>query len=150
MKRQISSSFTFFQKFIVSGFFMSASFVMFYLIVLPFLERDALRLEVVIFVIVWGALVTHICFKVLIPLKRISIDKEYMYISNYLSIIRVPFFEIADIKQTHEFKFKIIVITLKVDTKFGKVIKFIPRSNSAWSRGGSSIIEEINKLIPNT
>jgi hypothetical protein len=59
-------------------------------------------------------------------LKKVCIDGEYLFISNYLRQVRVPIANIASVEERGRRAHR-IRIYLKEKTEFGSKIDFVPR-----------------------
>ncbi len=62
------------------------------------------------------------------PLKRVHLNTEFLYVSNYLREIRIPFTNVADIREANWLTNspRRIVVTLKSSSTFGSRIQFAP------------------------
>jgi hypothetical protein len=118
MKVKISSESTPYLKFGCSGLYLLSFFSS-----LPN-RQDYLILQND-FLIVWfiGALIIFFTFG---NLKKIELDSEHLYISNYIKSIRIPF---SDVKKRPKFimspRFP-TYLSLNVKTELGRHITFIP------------------------
>ena len=63
------------------------------------------------------------------PLKRISIDTKYLYISNYFRTIKVPYSQIMDITENQWYNPHLVWIHLYKTTDFGDKIMFMAELN---------------------
>jgi len=84
------------------------------------------------------------CLWLCVPLKRVQIDEENLYISNYINRIMVPISQIQSIKENIWFSTHPIWITFKLPTEFGEKIMFMP----TWCPPFTShqIVEELQNL----
>ena len=69
-----------------------------------------------------------IIYFTLLRLKRIEIDSNYLYITNYLKTIKVPFSEVNDLHVKSLFFRSVGRITFNYKTFFGKKIYFLCNS----------------------
>lgn len=77
-------------------------------------------------------------------LKRVSIEGEQLYVSNYLKEIQLKTNEIEDIREANFWinSPRKIIISLKSRSDFGKVIEFTPKVYS-----GPLVIDELNGIM---
>jgi len=79
-------------------------------------------------------------------LKRVRMDAEALYVSNYLREIRIP---LSDVQHVSEIlgrrHWNRVTITLRCDTPFGRKIDFLPASSRAGRR--DAVVGELNALI---
>jgi hypothetical protein len=61
-------------------------------------------------------------------LKRVQIDEEWLYVSNYLREIRVPLRDIEDVSENRWINIRPITLTLRRETDFGGQITFMPKT----------------------
>jgi hypothetical protein len=71
-----------------------------------------------------------------VRLKRVRIDDEALYISNYLKEVRVPLRDIAEVSENRWVNIHPVTIEFRSDTEFGRSIMFMPQMR--WSFGWSS------------
>jgi hypothetical protein len=60
------------------------------------------------------------------PLKSVEIDERYLYVSNYIKTVRVPFSQIEVVTESPFISIHPIWIKFKTPTEFGSKIIFIP------------------------
>ena len=70
-----------------------------------------------------------ILYFTLIQLKRVDMDSEFMYVSNYFKTYRYSYPSIEQIKERDFLLFHTIHVYLKEPGKFGKKFVFVSRSN---------------------
>lgn len=56
--------------------------------------------------------------------KRVQIDNEFLYISNYIVEEKVPLINVEEIKEIVFFEPRVIYVVLSKTTKFGKRIRY--------------------------
>ena len=66
----------------------------------------------------------------LLPLKRVRLEGDVLFISNYLREISVPAQTIASVRQNRWWNHRPITVTFRQETEFGAKIVFMPR----WTR----------------
>jgi hypothetical protein len=60
------------------------------------------------------------------PLKSVEIDESYLYVSNYIKTIRVPFSQIVEVTESRLVNIHPIWIRFNTPTEFGSMIIFMP------------------------
>jgi hypothetical protein len=86
------------------------------------LPGPALRVGAVFFVLSgWLAL-----YFTVLRLKRVEVDEQFMYVTNYLKHVRYPHHQVEGLKQLHWGLFRTIHIRLKTRGSFGKTLIFLP------------------------
>lgn len=120
MKKKISSETTFIAKFIIPVIILlTIIFMSFYIYI------KTKKFTFITFILIFSFIYLYFYF---FKLKKVEIDEQNLYISNYLKTIKV---ERKKIKKITVFKFlnpKIIIITFNCKTEFGKRITFSPSS----------------------
>lgn len=59
-------------------------------------------------------------------LKRVEIDEQFLYVTNYFKHVRYPFHQVASIKVTDWRLFRTVSIQLRTKGSFGSSVVFIP------------------------
>lgn len=115
----LSTQFTFFFKFVFPVVVLAAllSAMMLYSRVYP---RGALGWLVPI------GLVVALFWFYAWPIKRVVAYDRYLVASNYLREVRIPYDEIADVREVRWINWRPVVITLKTPSPFGDTIMFYP------------------------
>jgi hypothetical protein len=80
-----------------------------------------------------------------IPVKKIAIDHNYLYISNYLKTVKVPLSQIMDVTENKWANIHPVWIHLYTTTDFGDKIMFIPETR-ILSYKNHPIVQELKKL----
>jgi hypothetical protein len=80
--------------------------------------------DLAIFIIVIIAFLTYIVLNNLLRLKRVSYDKEFIYVDNFKKNDKVGINKIAVIKRKHFYFYE---IKFKEDRLFGKSVVFMPK-----------------------
>ena len=62
----------------------------------------------------------------LMRLKRVEMDHDFVYVTNYFKNVRYPFHNIERIEVSSFLFVKIASLTLRVPGMFGKTIRFVP------------------------
>jgi hypothetical protein len=63
----------------------------------------------------------------LAPLKRVYIDNDFLYVSNYLRKIKIPLSEVRHIDKSENSSHRRVFIWLSSPSEFGDVIVFMPK-----------------------
>ena len=115
----ISSSLTFFYKFVFTTLWSGVSLAMY---VGNMSDVSEIRWQDPA---LWIAVTAYIWWT-LGRLKRVGLDGTTLVISNYRADIRVPARDIAEVRQDRLGKFRAITLTFKTETPFGRAVTFIP------------------------
>jgi hypothetical protein len=144
MVRTISSSVTFFYKYIFSagiviGFGVST--------VTVFLNplRSAERWDVALTWVVGSLLVWWFSARI----KRVRIDEKYLYISNYWKEVRVPLINVTQVRDNMWIDIHPVTIKLSISTSFGSSIVFIPRVRFSTLISARPAVVEIEDAVKN-
>lgn len=70
--------------------------------------------------------VTVILYKMLGVLKRVEVDDNYLYVSNYLKEIKIPLSDVEFIDKPENSSHQRIKIFLRTPSEFGDMIVFMP------------------------
>jgi hypothetical protein len=151
MRRQLSSSLTFFYKFIfstiwISGFGFGALQL--------FLLSDSLRgqggpLPPEIkwtFLLVWIAGSTVFLW-FCAPLKRVQVDDETLYASNFFREIRVPLRTIDHVSENRFVNIHPVTVHLKTETAFGRKIVFMPTARFFSLFTGHPVVKDLEEWV---
>ena len=150
MIRPLSSSSTFFLKFVFSGIFISCSlWLVSNLIVAIIRSPHDLSAGPVVFIILWSAATTTFCYHLTIPLKLVRIDERYLYVSNYIQEIAIPLAEIRQVYQWRYANVRPVVVKLRSSSRFGDTIKFVPQTTFHWWWNEHPIVSELKSVVPN-
>ena len=124
-KEKLSTSATFFYKFIYTGFWIGP-FGCFWIY---FLSKFANQNQQILYSSIW----LLICFLIIYlygPVKTVFLCDDELIISNYFRTIRITVSEIQNIKggQWRCWWYpSIVTVTFKHKTRFGKRIRFLPK-----------------------
>jgi hypothetical protein len=61
-------------------------------------------------------------------LKRVEIDEQWLYVSNYLRGVRVPLRDIEQVSENRWINIRPITVEFRRDTEFGSQITFMPKT----------------------
>lgn len=89
------------------------------------ISPDDLRFYLPVFLVLGIVLL----YWMVMRLKRVEMDEEYIYVSNYFKTYRYPYHQVEKIKEYDYTLFKTIKIKLKEKGAFGKTIRFIASRN---------------------
>lgn len=80
-------------------------------------------------------------------LKKVSIDDQYLYVSNYRKEIQIPLSGIERVKETFLTDPKHIMIFLRSPSEFGSKIVFTPQTRflGQWRR--HPVVKELREII---
>ena len=140
MSRTISSSGTIFNKFILPGFFLGIWWIC---TVAAFIDNDDFKWQGLFF----GLAISLFFYWSCIRLKKVELDNQYIYVSNYLKKILIPLSEIEKISEIKFFNPHYIWITFKHRTKFGKIIMFMPKGWNTYVFKSHPLVKELRAII---
>ena len=123
MNKEISSSVTFLIKYIIPILYIS-SIIAFSII---FIINSYYTFFNISLLLAGLLLILLFSYFYYFKLKKISIDNEYLYVSNYKKEIKINRNLIKEIKILRFHSPNIITICLYENTDFGNKIKFIPK-----------------------
>jgi hypothetical protein len=146
MRRRLSSRQTVLAKFVIPAAVFGAAaalLAIFFAVPLlsgePFTSGGALISLVVAGVLVWWG-------SAYVPLKAVSLDERRLLVSNYRKEIAVLLSEVKHVEEVEQFKQKLIVLSLRRRTEFGREIKFLPRAQPRlWKE--HSVVGELRTTI---
>ena len=136
MRRTLSSPLTFFWKF-VSTPLLAGCFILVLAVGWSggWKHRDGTPVsggEIAIAIICQTATFAWLVF-LSARLKRVEVDDGTLYLSNYVTEIRVPLSEVIDVTESGTLKWFLVGIDLRNPTAFGQHIDFRPRLRFYWS-----------------
>ena len=140
MQRTLSSAQTFFTKFITPVLCLAAfcALTFIYLNTPGGLRtRSGAPIPAglqMLFVPVLALLLAYVCWYC-VRLKRVRIDPEALYISNFQTEIRVPLRDVSDVSENRWIKLHPITIRFTRETEFGNSVVFMPKAR--WFGGWS-------------
>lgn len=114
-------------------------------------RKDALAISVICALIIVCGVLFYFAKR---PLKKVSLDEKYLYISDYFDEIQLPLSEIKSVSETGlglwgttRFPHRQIIIRLKSESKFGDEIIFGMRIELIKRPEG---IDILNKVLSET
>lgn len=88
---------------------------------LPFSNPNLIRIIILLFFVVFGFLIYYSLTK----LKRVEMDHDFLYVTNFFKTIKIPISQIKKVKSFPLFGFIRVKIILQTNTIFGTKIRFI-------------------------
>jgi hypothetical protein len=145
MRRNLSSSITFFYKWVFDPvWILGCGFVTCMLWLDAFRDRAGNPPDEWIKLLILVGLIAGSAFGIWFSmrLKRVQVDDEAIYVSNYLSEYRIPFIEISHITNNYLYRPQTVTIHLRNSSPFGNRIVFIPKFD--WVLfGAHTVITEL-------
>ena len=146
MRRKLSSRQTALAKFVIpAAIFAAAAALLAIFFAVPLLSDEPFTLGgALISLVVTGVLVWW--GSAFVSLKTVSLDGQQLWVSNYMKEIAIPLSEVKEVAEVKQFKQKLIVLSLKRPTEFGREIKFLPRAQlRLWQE--HSVVGELRELM---
>jgi hypothetical protein len=80
------------------------------------------------------------------PLKSVSVDERFLYVSDYQDELAIPLSEIVRVTQSNWSRIRAVTICLRTQTRFGSEIEFMPRVE--WKHGWTEyeVVDELRRL----
>jgi hypothetical protein len=149
MRRTLSSRATIFWNFVlpillIAG--LSCALLLCWLGKIKETDGKPMRVEeICLFTLVWAAIV-GVAVKSIGVLKRVEVDDDALYISNYHTEVRIPLSEVTGVRQSRGKKdLTKVSIGLRSRSAFGKTVEFLPRLRLNWS-GTHPAVRELKVL----
>jgi hypothetical protein len=79
-------------------------------------------------------------------LKRVRIDKNRLYVSNYIREIHVPLSDVRDVTEVRWINIHPVTVYFRDTTEFGDKIKFMPKVRFLLSWSSHPIVGELKSL----
>ena len=108
---------------------------------LPLLTSWTFRILFTLFYVL-GTVFLYFTF---FQLKRVEIDADFIYVSNYFKTYRYPFHRIEQLSQKNYLVFKTTQIHFKEEQSFGKAVSFIAR-RGIWEELAQNIPELLEDI----
>lgn len=138
---------TVFVKFIVPFVYLSLALGLFtFGVIMPVVVGVPIQWELALVSLLWGNLTILCCLDGMIPLKKVSVDGQFLRVSNFVKEIVIPLTNVEYVRHVRESRSNLIVISFKAPTKFGRQIKFIPAGPFTW-RNEHPVFSELKELI---
>jgi hypothetical protein len=81
------------------------------------------------------------------PLKKVSVDEDNLYVSNYFHQIVIPLADVEQIKQLRGFNVQPVIVRLRSSCRFGDSIKFVPQPALHWWWNEHPIVSELRETV---
>ena len=81
-----------------------------------------------------------------VRLKKVSIDDQFLYVSNYLQEIAIPFSFIGDVTENRWMSTHPVTIHFKSPTEFGDEIVFMPKVSWIPSLSPHPVVARLKQL----
>jgi hypothetical protein len=81
-----------------------------------------------------------------IRLKEVSLDEDFLYVSNYLKEIAIPLSEIQDVTENIWINIHPVTIQLKSPSEFGDKIVFMPPARFFAFFSSHPVVSELKEL----
>lgn len=144
MKRELSSKQTFFLKIILPIFFIALFTTAFAGIIFSSKKSELLPLAFIFPLIGLFGIVSM--YFTLMRYKKVSVDDEILYVSNYRKEIEIPVSNIADVTEIKWIRTRPVTIHLKNDSEFGRKIVFMSKFNGFRIFADNPIVAELKEL----
>ncbi len=144
MKRQLSSKQTFLLKIILPIFFITTLTAMSLMLFFNFPANEFFPLMILFPVIALVGIISM--YLTVMRYKKVSVDDEFLYVSNYRKEITIPLSNIGGVTEIKWVRTRPITIHLKTDSEFGRKIVFTPKLNGFRVFAANPIIAELEKL----
>ena len=95
-----------------------------------------------IFWLVGSAFIYWSCIR----LKEVSVDENFLYVSNYLKEIAIPLSEIQDVTENVWVNIHPVTIRLNSPSEFGDKIVFMPRVRFFEFFSSHPVVDELKEL----
>jgi len=80
-------------------------------------------------------------------LKRVCMDDQFLYVSDYFKEIKVPLLEVEDIREIPWSKYHPITIKFQWGTEFGPDVVFVPKMSWFPYRASHPVVDEIWEAV---
>jgi hypothetical protein len=96
------------------------------------------------FLFIWIAGSTFILYFA-IRLKDVSVDEEFLYVSNYLKTVKIPLSQIYDVTEIVWINIHPVTIHLRSPSEFGTKIVFMPKVRFAFI-SSHPVVAELKRM----
>lgn len=145
MKRRLSSLQTFLAKFVYPGVFVIFSGFTLFNVITQKAFNDKLFFSLWFSLLYWFAFFAFV-YWICIPLKSVSVDDKFLYVSNFRKEISIPLSEIHDITEIVWINVHPVKIHLKSPSEFGDKIVFMPKFRFFSFFSSHPIVDELKSL----
>lgn len=143
MKRELSSKLTFVAKIIAPGLWI---FYWLVLTLMMFIVVDERTGSPSIYFFVMGILITGVFYFTLMNYMKVSVDNDFLYISNYWKEIKIPLSGIGDVTEIVWLRGHPVTIHLKTPSDYGSKITFTPKSQGFKFFQPHPVVDELKAL----
>ena len=137
MKRTISSDLTFTLKVLLPCCLLVGWVVSILNLFLGFLGESVYRFVTPLLI----AIVVAFYWE-LIQIKRVRLDEQFLYVSNYLVETRVPLERIGEVVEKHGVNVHLVTVYPKVNSQAERAIRFLPKAFQA-----SSVVDDLRQIV---
>lgn len=142
MERNLSSSLTFFYKIIFPAFFTSVYLFTFYALVESEGMQEALPLLIPLIIVI------PMFYFMFFHLKKVTLEKNYLYISNFRETIKVNIKNVKTVQENRFINPRILTIEFDHETQFGQKVKLLaPLRFFIFFTEPHPIVKEIQSII---
>lgn len=142
MRRKISSKLTVFHKFVVPSISLIWILQAYFTDAFAGLNSFILEREIIFIVIIT---VAYLFLWFHLRCKEVSIEGDFLYVSNFFKEIKIPFSEIEKITEFVLINPNPVTIHLKHPTRFGKKIIFMPTHQFFSFYSSHPIVRELRQ-----
>jgi len=97
------------------------------------------------FLLVWISVIAFIYWTCMI-LKAVSVDDDFLYVSNYIKEISIPLSNIEDVTENKWINIHPVTIHLKSPSEFGDKIIFMPKVRVFAFFSSHPVVAELREL----
>ena len=141
MRRRLSSYQTVFMKIVLPGLWVGGVGI---LVLMSFFNSFSGAPPKLTFLIIWIGGSVFVCWTN-VSLKDVSVDENFLYVSNYLKEIAIPLSDIYDVTENRWINFHPVTIHLGSPSEFGHKIVFMPRTRF-WIYSPHPVVAELKRL----
>lgn len=142
MKRELSSKQTFLLKIILPIIIGIICILMLVFIAVNIRTNEILPLLIVPIFLAAGI---YVMSRTTMRYKKVAIDNEFLYVSNYRKEIKIPLSTISDVTEIKWIRTRPITIYLKNESEFGRKIIFTPKMNGFRVFADNPIVAELKE-----
>ncbi len=143
MKRELSSKQTFLLK-IILPIIIGINFVLMLVLIAANIRTNAILPLLIVPILLAAGI--YVMSRTTMRYKKVSIDDEFLYVSNYRNEIKIPLSNISDVTEIKWTRTRPITIHLKNDSEFGRKIVFTSKMNGFRIFADNPIVAELKEL----
>jgi hypothetical protein len=95
--------------------------------------------------IILGLILSVITYLLFAQVKSVEVDDNFIYISNYLKMVRVPLHAIEDISEDRYLTIRPVYVRFAYKTEFGRTVSFLPKFHM-WFLDPHPVVDELRRL----